>query len=409
MSNLMDFLGQLEKLAYSLAVWIILIPKTAIKIFMDPSWVRGYVAKEFAESAEAEKAGKSGEKLRFDDYVSPVILLLLCSLVPFVGYQLLPPFGLTYINGEQINESKTCVVNTPCSFNIEGNYFDTDYTAAWQFRDTPSVPVKAEDLKASPELTLNEDQLTYSLASQQDFQWTSPGDKEVYVEIKNSNGTVIGSASRIISVGQTQSDTQASDAVAQTADESQQPGTTRGKLAGELQKNGYLGVLFLVPALIFAMAARGIKGQQISAEALKEVFYAQCYYFTPISLFFYIVLYGAYFLTDDLLGNYAYVLLALIGIGIWFLVTEVNTIAQERDLKSKWPAFWIFARTSLFLVVAGLILGWFIIFPDSLRWLSYQILKFGIIGLVIYSFLWRRMSAWWKNRKSKKDAVPVQV
>ena len=57
MSNIMDLLGQIEKLAYSLAIWVILIPKTVIKIFLDPGWVRGYVAKEFAEYAEAEKAG----------------------------------------------------------------------------------------------------------------------------------------------------------------------------------------------------------------------------------------------------------------------------------------------------------------------------------------------------------------
>src|SRR6266496_43090 len=127
MPKIMDILGQIESLAYSLAVWIILIPKTIIKILLDSGWVRGYVDKEFSESKEK----------RFDDYVSPVILLLLCSLIPYVGYQLLPPFGLLDLNGEYVHGSKTCTVGQSCAYAIEGNYFSDFYTVDWQFTGAP--------------------------------------------------------------------------------------------------------------------------------------------------------------------------------------------------------------------------------------------------------------------------------
>lgn len=405
MSNLMDFLGQLEKLAYSMAVWIILIPKTIFKIIMDPTWVRGYVAKEFEESTKAEKEGKSGDKVRFDDYVSPVILLLLCSLVPYVGYQLLPPFGLSYIGGEQIGASAACVVAKPCTFNIEGNYFDSTYTVDWKFQDSPDASVDNKSETTAVDSSLNDDQLTYKITSQKDVTWTTPGTKEVSIELKDSTGTVIGSATRTVQVAEASANAQASDTTQASSSTAEQ--RAKKAFTSELQKNGLLGIFFLVPALTFALAARGLKGQQISAEALKEAFYAQCYYFTPISLFFYIVLYGTYFLTDDLLGSYFYFFLTLTGVTIWFVVAEIHAVAQERSFKSNWPAFWIVMGTSVFLLVVGTIVLILIFYPEGLRWLSYQLLNYGIIGFLIYSFLWRRIKPWWANRK-KKEPVSVQ-
>src|SRR6266508_5543727 len=180
MSNLMDFLGQIEKLAYSLAVWIILIPKTIFKIILEPTWVRGYIAKEFAESAEVEKTGKSGDKVRFDDYVSPVILLLLCSLVPYVGYQLLPPFGLAGIVG-----TDTCVVNQPCSYDIDANYFDNAYVIDWQFRDLSNANVDNQHETVYANSALSDDNMTFRITGKQEIQWTTPGDKEVSIQIKD--------------------------------------------------------------------------------------------------------------------------------------------------------------------------------------------------------------------------------
>lgn len=385
MSTIMDILGQFEKLAYSLAIWIILIPKTIIKILIDPGWVRDYVAGEFAKDNES----------RFDDYVSPVILLLLCSLVPFVGYSLLPPFGMiSYSDGDYILGSKVGVIGQSYDFSVEANYLDdttNDYTIAWQFRDSIDVEV--------PRI-VGEDQNpnSYGLKNTTTYTWDEPGTKYIFVEIKNTGGNVINNASSYITLSEAQGAETAAPGSENTTDSPQEI----KDFLEELQNNYYLGILFLIPALSFSLAAHGIREKLVSAESLKEVFYAQCYYFTPFSLFFYVFLYGVYYATDDLWGFTLFNMLAVLGIIVWFTKAEISAIAQERGLTERKKARGIFFNTVILMAFVSIFLLVLISYPDWLRVLSFYVFLIGIVLLLLLPKL-RRFRNWWNDRKKRKN------
>jgi hypothetical protein len=71
--NIANILAGLEKLVVEVLLWLLFIPKTLLKIVSDPDWAPGYVDAELAK-----------DKARFEDYMSPVPLFLICSVVLFV-------------------------------------------------------------------------------------------------------------------------------------------------------------------------------------------------------------------------------------------------------------------------------------------------------------------------------------
>jgi hypothetical protein len=72
--DLVKMLRSLEDAVYEIIAWVMLLPKTFLRVATRPDWVPGYVNDEFKkESAE-----------RFDDYLSPVIFWVLVAVVPVV-------------------------------------------------------------------------------------------------------------------------------------------------------------------------------------------------------------------------------------------------------------------------------------------------------------------------------------
>lgn len=89
--NIANVLEDFEKLAYKILMWVILVPKTVIKVVVDPGFVPGYVRQELA----SEK-GK-----QFDEYISPMLLYLGVTLLPAIAIYLLPAFGMEVISPYQ--------------------------------------------------------------------------------------------------------------------------------------------------------------------------------------------------------------------------------------------------------------------------------------------------------------------
>lgn len=84
MKDFVDFLESAEELAYKILFWIILVPKTLWRIIVNPDWVPGYVNREIKR-----------EQSSFDEYISPIILLLFVALIPTLIVFILPQLGLT--------------------------------------------------------------------------------------------------------------------------------------------------------------------------------------------------------------------------------------------------------------------------------------------------------------------------
>jgi hypothetical protein len=418
MSSLMDFLGQIEKLAFSLAMGVVLIPKTIIKIVLNPTWVRGYIAKEFAESAAAEKAGKAGDKVRFDDYISPVILLLLCSLVPYLGLQFLPDFGFAFVEGQDIQGPAACSAGSACTYKIQGNFlgdYASDYAVQWQCRDAAYI-----DTPSMVGKPLTDD--TYLIASEVTCKWTDAGPRQVYAEVLTNSGRMVNWATRDVDVAAASSaavvpsvtEPAAEDTENVTKAKAQAQADKAKGIADAVKQNSYLGVVFLLPALLFALVAQGIKRNEeneivLSAESLKEVFYAQCYYFAPISLAAYAWIYGAYFMTPDDFFTIVLLTGAQLVIFVWFYRVEVHAVKRERKLEHRRQARKL-VNWTIFGTLAGTLIG-FILFtsPETLRMWSYRLVEWGIVFAFVYSVVIRRMMHWWRNRKNKKEALPAEA
>jgi FtsH-binding integral membrane protein len=176
-------------------------------------------------------------------------------------------------------------------------------------------------------------------------------------------------------------------------------------LVDGVKNNSYLGILFLLPALAFSLAARGFKKDEkgVSADSLKEVFYAQCYYFTPVSLATYLVLYGFHFSTSgDWVANILLVL-AFVAVCVWFFIVEVNAVYEERKFEKKRSAFVVVIGTLILILVVSFFALILIGDPEMLRSWSYTLVKWGIIFVALYYLILRRAMAWWKKRKEKKS------
>lgn len=86
--NIANVLEDFEKLAYKILMWVILVPKTIVKVVVDPGFVPEYVRGEL----KAEK-GK-----QFDEYISPMLLYLGVTLLPAIAIYLLPAFGMKVLS-----------------------------------------------------------------------------------------------------------------------------------------------------------------------------------------------------------------------------------------------------------------------------------------------------------------------
>lgn len=73
--NLINIIEGIERLVISLLFWIIFIPKTLFKIVTKPSWVPGYVTNELTKDSQ-----------RFSDYMSPIVLYLLNTVLLLMAY-----------------------------------------------------------------------------------------------------------------------------------------------------------------------------------------------------------------------------------------------------------------------------------------------------------------------------------
>lgn len=82
--SLVNVLEDFEKLAYKILMWVILVPKTVIKVILDPGFVPAYV--------HGELASEKGKQ--FDEYISPMLLYLGMTLLPAIAIYFMPAFGL---------------------------------------------------------------------------------------------------------------------------------------------------------------------------------------------------------------------------------------------------------------------------------------------------------------------------
>lgn len=404
MNTIINILEGFEKLAYKFLLSILFIPKTIVQVTINPSWAPGYVAGELKQ-----------EKSPFDEYISPVILLLVVALIPAVVLNILPNLGTEItgapVDGEAPNSRsfrfKANTISISGLSNIFNEYvwyvekiegFDDEgliYTEIWNSREPHNEYENINhDIVFDNAFNISQDSYLY--------KFEEPGDYFVNVEVRKFDPDVNQDIEFYYSYVWV---TVPFDEVEPISIEKEN--STRNKNPDKVAAQGFskqitdertifLALGLLSPPLLFAVAIKLFrKGEELSENSLKESFYTQCYYFSPISLAVWATYYAGYFLTPDVYFywgeeiTYPLIILPPILAVLWFIGVETRMIAQERQTKT-WKAF-------LIVMLCVALTGWvgYIVYqysqpfsqvPDKLR--LFSILLYPLMSVLLLGGYW---------------------
>jgi hypothetical protein len=299
MFNLTTIIENIERLAYDVLIWTLLVPKTLVKIVIDPGWVRGYVTRELTEKDEA----------RFDGYLSPIILIILTSLLPFLYSYLTPMPAVTIQGPEEVKVNSDIDFHATADFISERGNFKYVWTA-----------------DENPPQTWEHDQTTDYVT----FKWGTPGWKAITVAATNEHGEELIQSYYIYVLDPSEKPSLAASNTSNPPEDN-----SSKKFMDALE--GPAGILatlaFLSIPLVFAIATEAFRGYSLTRSSLRRAFYIQCYYFAPINLAMWSLLLGLlYFVTPEEFGFILITVLAAMFMLLWLIWNETLVIAQERRI-----------------------------------------------------------------------------
>lgn len=132
-------------------------PKDTCQVILNPSWVPAYVTRELNDKTDD----------RFDSFISPVILILISTLVP-IAYVLSATFP-----GATISGPAEAHVNQPVRFVVNASFVDKTKTYHYEW---------SADEQQKQVFDHNQ------LADYVIFQWTTPGIKKISAQANNGKG-----------------------------------------------------------------------------------------------------------------------------------------------------------------------------------------------------------------------------
>jgi hypothetical protein len=413
MQTIMEILEKFESLIYKILVWIVLIPKTLLQVVLHPDWAPSYINQELGE-----------EKPRFDEYFSPVVLLLLVALLPFLLWNFLPPPGVEITSPSTENPSTARTVDFEANIRFTSTSTDGFVTTFWrvekEFFDGENFSYPVLQLNRYTNNPAESNPLEYFDYNQIDshtiqdiyrYEFTETGNYWVVVEASkfDVDGYLIEKHSDEIHIYVPPEDSQENVNVhASTKPDDLTP--FYESLTNQLksEKTIFLALGLLVPPLLFTVAIKMFGKDPLSEGNLKETFYVQCYYFAPLAFIFWATRYAGQFFTPDVFFRYdtdwnLIILLPLILALFWFVSVQTHAISREANIGGGLAL--LVVLVCMFILVAG---ASFIIFNDqpnlqditrkSSIWL-YALLAVGL--LVTYHILSIL------QRRKEKVAIPT--
>jgi len=417
MKTIVSVLQDIEKLIYKVLMWVILIPKTIVQIALHPSWVPDYITKELNPEGKTE-----AEHAPFDEYMSPVILLLVVALIPALIFNSLPTFGTTMSSSadEKPTNDRTLIFAALTDFKSASTqmFYSHTWTVEKVQADGSYTEIYRED--HFPDSAVNFIEQVDDNTVKDRFQYTFPelesGDYYINVyPVKyypfQENTPVIEIYKAYLKVTvPLKSDEQliiSNDSAKSIAAQ----GTNAGieDFVSQIQKENtiFLALALMIPPLLFTLAAKLFMGKQISETALKESFYAQCYYFSPLSLAIWATYYAYFFFTADAYFFIGYevslpILLAPpVLTALWFFWTETRVVAIERNVSGLKPFLIV---TVCIAVLGSAVYVFFDIqsFQDRLRLFAIQIYPVLAAALILTFAI-----AWYRGQRAQNKGVTL--
>ena len=365
MNAIFNLIEGFEKLAYRILLWFIFIPKTLIRITVNPDWASEYIKGELKQ-----------EKSPFDEYMSPVVLLLTVALIPAILLNFLPNYQVVITRaGEDETASKEGTIES------------------WFAQNNPLSKTSSEAYEAAADFASSSTRMKYEYEWYvEEVQFDKNGYVQGYQEIegsRESHSEINGTAAFIEAVDNNTSrdrfyyrftkpggyyinvqvwkiDPESNLPVESYYDyiyvfvpdtnnpelkglisesRSKRPSVSdRQKLLDSLtnelksESTIFLALAILLPPLLFAFATRYVTGKEISENSLREVFYEECYYFAPVGLAGWASLYANRFFTKDIFLYYDIAVLivylpAVLAL-VWFMAVEIRAIVREGEGRS---------------------------------------------------------------------------
>ena len=507
MTTITNILETFEKLAYKFLLAILFFPKTIIKIIVDPNWAPGYIRGELKQ-----------EKNPFDEYMSPIVLLLMVALIPALIRSFLPTFDTVITAGPAKDEpANTRLLEFQAETEIRFRSPDVFNQYTWtvwkiistdengrpaavnlyyretynEFTDKSLIKFFGDGEPISNSGTflslleykdqkLNVPTSKFYFAFDDNTKEEEPDEYLVSYEIisfypeditdnegnnyfpdkvtdvfdpENTNFTLERhSASQTVYVPGTKDKNQ-QVLIPETKSKKGKGGGVNVSDLLKKETTTFLALGLLFPPLLFSLAIKlfnkpknsdenvpkvqetsgnkpvesetneNVSKKQesggnapvqweISENALRESFYAQCYYFSPLSLAIWATYYARYFLSPDVFNykanDYALSLIlmpALLAV-FWFIGVETMVIERERDTK-RWIAFLITMFCLALILLAGFTVFMFIqpgsSLPDFLR--VKAILVYPWVGVVLLALAGY---GWIKNRRSSGQKIAAR-
>ena len=401
MGSMISFLEGLEKLAYRILMWVVLIPKTVFKIIFEPRFAPEYVKQQLEKNVETP----------FAVYMSPMLLFLIVILIPALSTYFIPVFGVNLVRPAP----DALILDRNVDFKAEARFRADTYSNFTEFQWSIYECDSADDCFSGKYLyaeshsdwvgdrILNQEDFgkflkveNPLLAEQSKFETLDrntvsntfeyelkPGVYSLSVFCTNYTDEIVYDAFRIIVPEDIEERIQIYSIYDNYGSipgrkigstdpfygfQVEQPKSWGERLKSE--ESILLGFVFLSFPLIFSLfilSLYGVNKQNVKND-LKEVFYTQCYYFAPVGLTFWAWFYSdRYFVnpTDlPLVKGFAQIFFALplVTVLVWFILVEIDAIARVRQTKRGNAFFVLFVS----FVTLSIIVWLFTVFNDNL-------------------------------------------
>lgn len=385
MIKIRDLIDDLEKIAVEILLWAFFAPKTLVKIVTDPGWAPGYVAKELAEDKNE----------RFDDYISPFILLLLTSLVPYILSSSMSPPGVRLDGPEDGLINRTYNFTANADFGWTGGEMKS--TFRWEDYEAPSFkpgsypPIVWQEHQENDKSSSFGDKFSDTV----EFSWDTPGVKMIQVTAWNDRHEEYSSDPVAIVITEPAAPGTGGQMPVENSGESSTSAQQQSpfEFINKFQEESsiFLALAFLGLPLLCALLIEGFRGEPITGRLLKRMFYIQCYYFSPL----YLLIFGGSAVfqffseskIDTLFGES--LTYSVLGLFVWFLLVQANTVAQARGLRYFYALMIVLSLMTMAVVV-----------PFSIDYINQGDLRLLIIGAVgitptavLLIALWRQSSS----------------
>lgn len=324
MVNLIDIFESIEQFAYKVLIWIILAPKTLGKIIIEPQWAPNYITKELKEK----------EINRFDDYFSPVFLIILVSLLPFIyfKYYAIRP-GVTVSSPYAIHIGESALLKVEKANFISSN---SEYPvwATWiDYAQDTNLPLESY---SSNYLTVQ-------------YKGVEVGEKNIYLMVESNSGEIVTEYVQLY-VGDKGVDL--SKYIYERSQSFKENNNQPRDITTALKETETItaSVFFLGIPMLFALVIESFRGQIISGETLKRSYLIQCYYFSPLYIAVYAGLFAPGYLLMDVEKDIFLkaIQLILVCIIFWLIIVETRLITIERVIH--WFYALLITFSLLFLV-----------------------------------------------------------